>query len=125
MTDKKKILIIEDDIVTRTQLKQMVEKEGYLPIESSTATDGLDKIQSISPDLIVLDMHLPDKSGTEFLMEFNKFELEIPIIGISMNFIDKKNNFLKDSYEQGVKDFLQKPIENEKFREKLIKYFSK
>jgi DNA-binding response OmpR family regulator len=67
MTDKKHILVVDDDTSLLEKLGDLLEFEGY---DVSTATDGeggLKKLQTVSPDLIILDMNMPGMGGIGFL----------------------------------------------------------
>jgi DNA-binding response OmpR family regulator len=79
---KKKLLIIEDDLVLRDALEEFLISEGF---EVSSAIDGEEGIQKISeqkPDLVLLDIVLPKKNGYEVLEEVkaNKETANIPIV---------------------------------------------
>lgn len=125
MANNKKILIIEDDAVVMAQIKNTLEKENYDVVEAKNGVEGLEKIQSERPDLVFLDMHLPDKNGLSFLEELEEYDIKLNIIGISSNFSDGEHNFFKESYEHGVNDFLEKPVEKSKLKVKLDKFFPK
>ncbi len=75
---KKKILVIEDDKILQNLLKLNLEREGYKVFCASDGKEGLKKIWKIMPNLIILDLIMPEKSGEQVLEEMNKFT----IIGI-------------------------------------------
>ena len=69
MSDKKKILIIDDEPDVRTYLTTLLQDNGY---DTDTADDGIQgmrKAMADRPDLITLDMSMPEKSGMKFYRE--------------------------------------------------------
>ena len=81
----KKILIIDDEEDIRNYLKAIFESEGY---ETALATDGVQGMEVLkkeNPDLITLDLQMPNDTGTDFYRKFhrNKDYNQIPIIVIS------------------------------------------
>lgn len=81
----KKILIIEDDIVLRESLQKKLNLEGYQAITAINGEVGLDKIKDLKPDLVLLDIVMPEKNGMEVLenMQKDKELKDIPVIMIS------------------------------------------
>ena len=65
MSDKKKIIVIDDDPDIVTFLTVLLEDNGYDTISAVDGQQGLDKIRSERPDLILLDITMPEKSGVK------------------------------------------------------------
>ncbi len=65
--EKKKVLLIEDDKYYRRAYKDGLEEAGFDVLMASDGKEGLEKIQSEKPDLILLDLLMPSKSGFEVL----------------------------------------------------------
>lgn len=64
---KKKILIIEDDRSLQNALVEIISQEGFESVSALDGEEGLIKIRSFAPDLILLDIILPKKDGFEVL----------------------------------------------------------
>ena len=62
---RKRVLIVEDNRLTMALFRTVLLSEGYHVIEAATAGAGLDAARRYHPALIVMDVHLPDKSGLE------------------------------------------------------------
>jgi len=91
----KKIMIIEDEKALLVLMEKKLRKEGYLPITAPTGTEGLQKIRESQPDLILLDIVIPDKNGYEVLEEMHSDPLlsKIPVIIISNSEPDEEKIF--------------------------------
>jgi DNA-binding response OmpR family regulator len=81
-TTKSKILIIEDDPFILRMYSQKFSNEGYIIYGAQTATAGLDLAKKITPDLILLDIILPDEDGLSLLKKIKrqKETAKIPVI---------------------------------------------
>ena len=102
----KKILVIDDDLEVQAILRTYLEREGFEVFCSSCSESGLVLMRNRQPDLIILDIFLPDSNGLETC---NKIRLEIktPIILISAKG-DESDKVL--GLGLGADDFLTKPF---------------
>jgi len=76
------ILVIEDDKEIRRFLRASLTAEGYRLHEAKTAADGLVQASSRTPDLIILDLGLPDFDGLEVIEKIRKWS-QVPILVLS------------------------------------------
>lgn len=104
---KNRILIIEDNKDIRNALCIFLTREGYEPIEAPDGRTGLNSI-SMLPDLIILDVMLPDISGIEVCKEMRKVS-NVPIL-----FLTAKSGIdhITDGLLAGGDDYLVKPFDN-------------
>jgi len=103
----KKVLIIEDDRFLRKVIVKKLSREKYQTTEAADGEEGLKLAQSENPDLILLDLVLPQMDGFEVLerIKNNKSISKIPVIILSnLGGTDKMNKGLK----MGAADFLIK-----------------
>ncbi len=103
----KKILIIEDAADYRLILKNLLRKHDFEIIEARDGQEGWKLIIKENPDLILLDLHMPNKSGFEILKELEEEWIEIPVVVISGDF-DKE--IVDSCLSYGAKSFIQKPV---------------
>ncbi len=103
----KKILIIEDDIFLRKVISKKLLKEGYETIEAVDGEKGLESAKEEKPDLILLDLVLPEMTGFEVLGKIKKDPLisKIPVIILS-NLGEKKD--IEEGLGLGAADYLVK-----------------
>lgn len=111
--NKKKILIIDDEsIITRAlsrALKSEAPKTLYDIQIAENGKKGLELIRKIVPDLILLDMMMPEMTGLDVLEKMREERIEIPVI-----FMTAYGDFSteKRAKELGVSAYLTKPFEN-------------
>lgn len=110
MTSKlsnKHILAIDDTPSIRTFLRISLQSQGAMFHEASTAEEGLAKCQSMSPDVIVLDLGLPDRDGLDILPDIMKTHPDSVVIILSV----RKEQRTKDmAFELGASGYVTKPF---------------
>jgi len=82
MSDKKCVVIVEDDPDARDYLTAILEDNGYEPVTAADGEEGLQKVRERKPAVILLDLMMPKKSGMKFLNEIKQDEelKSIPIV---------------------------------------------
>jgi DNA-binding response OmpR family regulator len=75
-----KILIVDDDQHIRRLYKEELEEEGYEVVVASTGTEGLELFEKENPDLVTLDILMPDMDGIKVLRQMKEKKPRIPII---------------------------------------------
>lgn len=83
MSDKVKILVVEDDLSILTGLSMNLRFEGYEVLQAQDGRDGLKKAIDERPDLIVLDVMLPEVNGYEVLRDLRKRGHHTPVVMLS------------------------------------------
>ena len=78
--DKKKILIIEDEYDMRTLLTLQLESSGYDVFVAADGQEGLDEVKNIQPDLVILDLMLPELDGFRVLRSLRQQGHSLPIL---------------------------------------------
>ncbi|WP_423149374.1 response regulator transcription factor [Rubrolithibacter danxiaensis] len=110
----KKVLVLEDEKDIREIIGLILKDAGYLVSSSALAKDFFLQIDTFCPDLIILDIALPDGDGREICkaLKSNKRTLHIPVIIISAH--PAVANIVK---EVGADDFLAKPFDIDELAE--------
>lgn len=104
--NKYKILIVEDEENIRLFISTMLEASDYQVIVAETCTLGISMFSSYLPDLIILDLGLPDKDGLELLKEVRK-SYTTPIIVLSAR---SDENDKVEALDLGANDYVTKPF---------------
>lgn len=76
----KKILLIDDESNVRLLYKEELEDEGYIVYVAKDAKEGFEKFKKFNPDLVILDIKMPEISGIEALQKFKRLKGSIPVI---------------------------------------------
>jgi len=106
ITKKLKILVIDDEPAVRRFLNFGLEPQGYLVEEADSGRGGIEKINTFKPDLIILDLGLPDIGGLEVLKIMRSWS-KIPVIILTVRDSDADKVAL---LEAGADDYLTKPF---------------
>jgi len=105
-----RILVVDDEESLREMLKEFLEGEGMLVELAQNGREALEKLRSLSLDLILLDLRMPGMSGIEVLQEIKKEEPELPVVVITAyGSVDNAVETLK----MGAFDFITKPFKLE------------
>ena len=91
MTDKKTVLIIDDDPDTVTYFSSVLEDNGYATVTAANGAAGIERVKESRPDLITLDITMPESTGVRCYRELRETEAwkGIPVIiitGVSEDF---------------------------------------
>ena len=108
--DGAKILYIEDNVESRILVKRVLEVEGYVMLEADDGIDGLRAVREETPDLILIDINLPEIDGYEITTRLRQMEdlTNIPIVALTANVLKGDR---ERSLEAGCDGYIQKPID--------------
>lgn len=105
-----KILIIEDEANLADTIKLNLELDNYQVEVCNNGKLALKHITTFQPNLILLDVMLPEMSGTEIIKQLNELQYNVPVI-----FLTAKNNFQDkiEGLKLGAEDYITKPFDLE------------
>lgn len=109
---KKTVLLVDDEIEYANTVRERLEAKGYNIITLASGERLLDIVRSEKPDLILLDVMMPGKKGTELCQELKADEdlRGIPVILFTAQY--PQEEYLKTDYEElGADDYVLKPFE--------------
>ncbi len=107
---KPRILVIDDERDIRRSLEMILCHEGYEFLEAASGAEGIQKAQSESPDVILLDIKMPNMDGMEVLQDLRRRGLHAPVIMISGH-ADVPTAV--EATKNGAADLLEKPLSAE------------
>jgi two-component system cell cycle response regulator DivK len=109
------ILVIEDNPLNMKLFRDLLRAQGYQVIEAGDGLAGLDLARADKPDLILLDIHLPDVSGLEVAIKLkaNQQTRDIPIVVVTASVLSETE---RSALASGCEAFLRKPIAISEFR---------
>lgn len=124
---KKKILIIDDEADTVTYLETLLRDNGYETISANNGKEGMVKVKSENPDLVLLDVSMPEQSGMGFYREIRG---DTKLSAIPVIFVTGVTGFGGD--DQAIRKFIEgrkniappdgyfaKPIDRDDFIKKI------
>src|SRR5512138_280544 len=78
-----RILVVDDELAIRRFLRTALGAQGYNIFEAATAQDALQEVAMHRPDLVILDLGLPDQDGTEVVRQLRQWT-QLPVIILSV-----------------------------------------
>jgi two-component system KDP operon response regulator KdpE len=105
-SNKPSILLVEDELQIRRLVRSALEAEDWQVTEAETARRGLAEIGSRKPDIVVLDLGLPDRDGVDFIRDVRSWS-DIPILVLSARALESDKIAALDA---GADDYLTKPF---------------
>jgi CheY-like chemotaxis protein len=124
MADKgKKILVIDDEADVVTYLTTLLEDNGYATCSACNGNQALDKVKSEKPDLVTLDITMPEKSGVKFYREMKESPdwKNIPIIVVTGISEDFKTFISTRKQVPPPEGYIQKPIDRQQMLDTVKK----
>lgn len=115
MNDKAVVLIVEDESVIRNFLAAKLEASGYRTLSVSAGKDALSMAASHCPDLILLDLGLPDIDGLEVLTAIREWS-GVPIVIVSAR---QQEEGIVEALDKGADDYIIKPFNNSIFMARM------
>lgn len=103
-----RVLVVDDQKGVRCLLEELFKKEGY---EVNVAVDGRDSIEKVkanTPDIVLMDMKMPNMNGLEASEEIIKYDRNIPIIMMTAY---GEMEIVQKALEVGVKKYITKPFD--------------
>ena len=116
----KKILLIDDDEATLKLLKPFLVSKGYSVETAMDGLEGLEKVRSWKPDLVVLDVIMPRMDGYGFVREIKKDPKlrAVPVVVLTAR------EMMRDVFvQEGIKDYVIKPYDPEELLRMIVKHF--
>lgn len=113
MTDKKTILIIDDEPDTLTYFSSLLEDNGYKTVTAGDGGAAIERVKECLPDLITLDITMPEKSGVRCYRELRENEAwrAIPVIMITGISGDFRNFISSRKQVPPPEGYLSKPVD--------------
>jgi len=110
-----KVILIDDERLARNELKRLLQEFPDIEVigEAANADEGIEKIETLSPDVIFLDIQMPGKNGFEMLTELEKSPHVI--------FVTAYDEFALKAFDVNALDYLMKPVEPKRLADAILK----
>lgn len=122
--EKGSVLYVEDNPDNRTLVRRILLSEGYGLLEAKNATEALELLKTTKPDLILMDINMPDMDGYTLTAKIKTtpgFE-RIPILALTANVMrgDKEKTL-----EAGCDGYIQKPLDFDELLREIEKFLTR
>ncbi|MFO7728040.1 MAG: response regulator [Desulfonatronovibrio sp.] len=104
-----RVIIIEDSVFQRTIIKRIVLEAGHEVLEAESGKEGLRKIEDYQPDLIFLDLLMPDIDGFQVLKVLKSKHNKTPVVVITA---DVQETTRQQCMEDGARVLVNKPVDD-------------
>jgi two-component system KDP operon response regulator KdpE len=108
------VLVIEDDQLIRRLLSATLPLRGFRVIEAETGAAGLAMLNTEPPDLIILDLGLPDIPGLSLLCQICRFDIPIVILSLTSSV-----RTMVEALDGGASDYITKPFDSDELAARL------
>lgn len=110
-----KILLVEDNILNQKVVAFHLRKHNYEVVSVTNWRDAMNEIENNPPDLVLMDIMLPEKNGFEITADIREYEKsndlkQLPIIALTANTLDNDKD---KCLQAGMNDYLPKPFSPE------------
>ncbi len=122
--EKGTILYVEDNSDNRTLVRRILLSEDYKLVEATNAHEALDVLKSTKPDLILMDINMPDMDGytlTAKIKAMPGFE-RIPILALTANVMRGDR---EKTLEAGCDGYIQKPIDIDQLTSEIERFLAR
>ncbi|NLT37794.1 MAG: response regulator [Methanomassiliicoccus sp.] len=119
MSNPKKVMIVDDSMVMRAMIKDVLTKEGFEVVgQAKNGKEALEQYPKLNPDLVTMDIIMPGEHGTDVVKKMMDLDKDARIIIVSgLN----QKNLVMQAMDNGAKEFLVKPFENKELIEAAMK----
>jgi two-component system, chemotaxis family, chemotaxis protein CheY len=117
-----KILIIDDSAFQRKVISTFLTEGGHVALQAAGGTEGMDLLMKENPDLILLDMLMPDITGTDLLKKIRDSRISIPVVVVSADIQEATRS---QCFALGAADFINKPVDKGQLLESVSRVLKK
>ncbi len=123
MQTAKTILYVEDNLDNRTLVRRLLQASGYNVLEAANAAEALDLLNTHRPDLILMDINMPDIDGYTLTRTIKTQEhlRSVPIVALTANVMrgDKERTL-----QAGCDGYIEKPIDVDRFTDQIAEFLT-
>lgn len=112
------VLVVDDAAFMRMMIRDILSKEGYVIHEAVNGRDAVEKYTEVKPDLVTMDITMPEMTGIEALRQIRAGDPEARVLMVSAM---GQQKMIVEALEAGALDFLVKPFQPTKVLETVKK----
>ena len=119
-TATKRLLVVDDAMIMRAMIKDIAQQAGWqIAGEATNGRECLERYRELSPDMVTLDIVMPEMDGVEALLQLR--QEDPPAMVVMVSAIDQKEK-LSECIRLGARDFIVKPFDRDHLRSLLQRY---
>jgi len=121
---KRVVMVVDDSLTVRRVTQRFLQREGYQVVLAKDGVDALEHLQSITPDVMLVDIEMPRMDGFDLTRNVRSDERSrhIPIIMITSRTADKHRNY---AMELGVNEYVGKPFQEPELLQMIAGFVEK
>lgn len=119
---KGKLLIIDDEVEFASTLSERLRIRGIDVTDANSGTEGLAKLEEVDPDVVVLDLKMPDMDGIDVLVKIKQYDPNIDVIMLTGHGSGAAGIA---AMEKGALDYIMKPVDLHELLEKITVAYDK
>ena len=104
-----KVLVIDDDAHLRESLAEVLDLEGFTCLEAANAKAGIESAKKHNPDVVIMDIQLPDSSGFQICQELRRYSKDFILIMMTGRFLSAEEK--TQGFSLGADEYLTKPFD--------------
>jgi CheY-like chemotaxis protein len=113
----KRILLVDDDDLSRGAVHKMLERSGYIVFSTGTGQEALAQYRREPPDLVITDLIMPDVDGLEIIQELRRGNPTVRILAISGGGRVDAEEYLSVARKFGAAEVLSKPFTGQELKQ--------
>ncbi len=118
-----RLLVVDDAMFMRRMLSDILEKGGHIICgEASTGKEAIERYKELKPDLVTMDIIMPDMSGIEAVKEIKKVDPDAKILMVSAM---GQQALVLEAVQSGAIDYIVKPFQPSRVLESIERIFKK
>ncbi len=112
--ERRRVLVIDNEDDARRVCEELLTGEGYEVYSATDTSSGLEMVKNLQPDMVIMDLHLPEINGIEGLRRIKKLKEEtLTVLVTSRGTMDT----VKEAMQHGAYDYITKPFDIELVKE--------
>jgi len=121
---RKRVLVVDDNGNNLLLEKDLLEVAGFEVFEAKNASDGIAIARREKPDIIIMDVRLPDMLGTEAarILRQDKETCDIPIVFVTSSIVPAINGVIEEAKKTTNSGFIGKPINTRTFAKEVSQF---
>ena len=121
MTDTHKVLYVEDNYENRVLIRRILVAEGFTVLEAASAIEALNLLQRERPDLILMDINMPEVDGYQLTTHIKQIPemSRVPVIALTANVMKGDR---ERTLEAGCDGYIQKPVDVDDFPRQISQF---